>query len=386
MSLLRYPIHVLLTGATGYIGGSTLSALLAREDYKDGRVKITCLVRGGLGDRAALIERLGVDVTVLVGDLADWELLRAAAAEADGLRRRGAPVVIDTANADFPRGARAMLAGLRQRYERTGTRSVFIHSSGTGALTDNAQGKFADQKIYDDLDCTAIRAIPTTYVHRETDELISQASVEGYVRGYVVMPPLVYGRGTGPCSRTSVQIPALIRAALTLGQAVHVGSGLSMWNGVHVNDLVSLFMVLLDDALSAAGPKAPTGLDCYYFCATDTYSWKQLAGELGKRLYAKGALPTPEPRALRPDEERVVLGEWSGFAYGSNSRSRAGKAYTLGWVPKHGTRPTNADANADGLFDSIDAEYEAVLEEGRDVAPKVHSDEMNVALGTTTYP
>jgi hypothetical protein len=95
---------------------------------------------------------------------------------------------------------------------------------------------------------------------------------------------------------------------------------------------------------------------------------------------------------LSGSEEGEILGAWSGFAYGSNcalsslvaryyhshvltnfpARSKAGKAYALGWKPKHHTT---------GLFDSIDAEYDAVIEEGRDEAPKVHIDEMNKALG-----
>ncbi|KAF8181385.1 hypothetical protein K438DRAFT_1601561 [Mycena galopus ATCC 62051] len=335
--------------------------MLGREDYQRGQLEITCLVRGT--DRASLIrEQLGVKV--VVGDLADVDIVENAAAQAD--------IVIDTANADHPRGCRAILAGLKARHGRTGTQSLLIRSSGTGALTDNAQGIFASEKIYEDLDCADIRAIPKTYVHRESDSLISEASVEGYIRGYVVMPPLVYGRGTGPFSRTSVQIPALIRAALKLGQAIHVGPGLSMWNGVHIQDLVDLYLLLIDDAL-AGNPKASTGLECFYFCATDTYSWKELANEIGRRLHARGAITTAEVRALLPDEEENVLGAWSGFAYGSNSRSKTGKAYTLlGWEPKH---------HATGLFDSLDEEYDAVLEEGKDEAPKVHIDEMNKALG-----
>ncbi|KAJ6628315.1 hypothetical protein B0H10DRAFT_211920 [Mycena sp. CBHHK59/15] len=360
MPLPTYPINVLVTGATGFIGGTLLSSLLEREDYKRGDVKITCLVRGE--DRANLIkEQLGVNV--LVGDLADVDIVRSAA--------EGADVVVDTANADFPRGGRAILDGLKARHAQTGITSVFIHSSGTGALTDDAQGKFASEKIYEDIDCADIRSIPKTYVHRETDTMISEASVEGYIRGYVVMPPLIYGRGTGPFSRTSVQIPALIRAALKLGQSIHVGPGRSMWNGVHVQDLVDLYFLLIDDALSGK-PKAPTGLECFYFCATDTYSWKQLAEEIGRRLHAKDVIPTPAARELLPAEEEPILGAWSGFAYGSNSRSKAGKAYDLGWTPKYHTT---------GLFESIEAEYEAVVEEGQDEAPKVHIDELNRALG-----
>ncbi|KAF7319786.1 hypothetical protein MKEN_00761100 [Mycena kentingensis (nom. inval.)] len=357
------PYTLLLTGATGFIGGTALAAIRERDDFKAGRVKVTCLVRGE--DRAKLIrERLGVDV--IVADLADVDVVRKAASESD--------VILHTANADHPASAKAMLEGLKERFEKTGKKSIFIHSSGTGALTDNAKGQFADPKIYQDRDCADIRAIPTTYVHRAADDMIMQASVDGYVRAHIVMPPLIYGRGRGPYSRTSVQIPALIRAALKLKQSIHVGPGLPMWNGVHVDDLVNLYFVLLDDGLSGAN-KATTGLECFYLCATDMYQWKELAEELGKRLHAKGAIPTAEARPLKPEEVEGALGAWSDFAYASNSRSVAGKAYDLGWKPAH---PTGSN----GLFNSIDAEYDAVIEEGKDEAPKVHIDEMNRALGS----
>lgn len=61
-------------------------------------------------------------------------------------------------------------------------------------------------------------------------------------------------------------------------------------------------------------------------CATDTYSWKQLANEIGRRLYAKGVIATAEARALLPSEEEEVLGTWSGFAYGSNCGSQLASA------------------------------------------------------------
>lgn len=90
-----------------------------------------------------------------------------------------------------------------------------------------------------------------------------------------------------------------------------------MWNGVHVQDLVDLYFILMDDALSPT-PKAPAGKDGFYLCATDTYQWKELAGEVGKRLHARGVLPIAEPRTVTDEEELDVFGAWSGFAYASN--------------------------------------------------------------------
>ncbi|KAL0580402.1 hypothetical protein V5O48_001647 [Marasmius crinis-equi] len=358
------PLQLLLTGASGFVGGTTLRTLLEREDVRKGDIEITCLIRGE--DRAKLLrDQLGVKT--VVADLDQTDLVEKAAA--------GADIILDTANADHPKGVAAMAKGLEKRKAETGRTPIFIHSSGTGALTDDAKGEFAADKVYEDLDCADIRSIPLTYVHRGTDDVVQKASDAGIVKGYMVMPPLIYGRGTGPFSRTSVQVPALIRGTLKLKQAPYIGKGLGLWNGVHVQDLVDLYMILMEDALSSS-PKAPTGAEGYYLCATDNYQWKELAAEVGKRLHAKGVIPTPEPRPVTAEEELAVFGAWSGFAYASNSRSKAGKAYQYGWKPKHHTT---------GLFDSIEAEYDAVIEEGKEQAPKVHFDEM-YNLGIATKP
>lgn len=148
---------------------------MERDDVKRGDVLITCLVRGEA--RAKLLrDQLGVQT--LVGDLADVDIIVAAAHEADSMWSLSrsmsivkplphCTVVVDTANADFPKGGRAILDGLKRRYQETGITSIFIHVStppesdeittscsvayvqisGTGALTDNAHGKFASEKM-----------------------------------------------------------------------------------------------------------------------------------------------------------------------------------------------------------------------------------------------
>ncbi|KNZ81128.1 hypothetical protein J132_03120 [Termitomyces sp. J132] len=340
---------------SGFIGGTLLTSLLSRDDID--RFDIIVLIRGE--ERAALIrDKLGLKT--VVADLSDYEVVSAAAEKAD--------VVINTANSDHPAGARAIIEGLTKRKAKTGKTGVYIHSSGTGALTDNAKGEYKSEKVYDDERVEDIQAIPVDYVHRSCDTVISAAGATGDIRSYIVMPPLIYGRGTGPFHRTSVQIPALIRSALKLNQACYYGKGLPWWNGVHVQDLTNLYLILLDDALSA-NPKAPHGADGFYFCPTDSFEWKQLAHEIGTRLHGEGAIFTAETRPFATEEVEDALGTWAAFAYGSNSRSKAIKAYKLGWKPAHG------DAS-DGLFESIIPEYRAALEEGKDQAPIVHFDEM----------
>ncbi len=100
-----------------------------------------------------------------------------------------------------------------------------------------------------------------------------------------------------------------------------------MWNGVHVQDLVDLYLILMDDALSCY-PLALSASEGYYFCATNTYQWKHLAAEVGSRLHALGAIAHPAPRQVSAEEEGDVFGAWSGFAYASNCETCARKVGT----------------------------------------------------------
>jgi len=353
-------ISLFVTGVSGFVGGTVLDSLLTRKDRR--RFDITVLIRGE--DRAALVrEKLGLKT--VVADLSDRAVVVAAAENAD--------VVIDMANADHPKGASAIVEGLKNRKAKTGRTGTYIHLSGTGALTDRAQGEFTSDKVYDDEHVDDIKAIPVDYVHRAADTIVSKAGEAGDIHSYIVMPPLIYGRGTGPFHRTSVQIPVLIRGAIKYGQSCYYGKGIPLWNAVHIQDLTDLVLLLLDDALSAT-PKAPNGSEGFYFCATDSFQWKQLAQEIGTRLHANGAIPTAETRSFTDQEATDALGSWAAFAYGSNSRSRALKAHKLGWRPAHG------DGN-NGLFESIVTEYDSVVDEGKNQAPIVHFDEMYALSG-----
>ncbi|MEC3954107.1 thioester reductase domain-containing protein [Nocardia sp. CDC153] len=94
------PTNILLTGATGFLGGFLLAELLARPD-----TRVTCLIRGNTGPtrlRQALSQsgiRIDWDrVTVITGDLAhpglglNADIYRALAESVDAVVHNGAPV------------------------------------------------------------------------------------------------------------------------------------------------------------------------------------------------------------------------------------------------------------------------------------------------------
>jgi uncharacterized protein YbjT (DUF2867 family) len=111
----RAPVRILLTGATGYIGGSVLARLLTHP--RRAHFDIVSFSRNA--ERAkALAARFGVE-TVL-GTYDDVAALEDAAS--------GADVVIHTGSSQHIPAAQAILRGLRRRHASTGSPPHFIHT------------------------------------------------------------------------------------------------------------------------------------------------------------------------------------------------------------------------------------------------------------------
>jgi hypothetical protein len=128
---------VFLTGATGYIGGTVLTKLLSLSTPP---ATITLLIRDEKKAQAiAQLKTNGTTLKPIIGSLQDLETLTKAAAEAD--------IVINTADADDLPAAKALIEGMKQRKEKTKHRSLFIHTSGTGVLTDNAKGQYPSDTV-----------------------------------------------------------------------------------------------------------------------------------------------------------------------------------------------------------------------------------------------
>lgn len=69
----------------------------------------------------------------------EHEKLTKAAEEAD--------IIVNTASADDLEGVKALMAGMKKRKEKTGHRSFFIQTSGTGVMIDNAKGEYPNDIV-----------------------------------------------------------------------------------------------------------------------------------------------------------------------------------------------------------------------------------------------
>ena len=284
-------MRVFVTGASGYIGGSVAARLVA-EDHQ-----VSGLVRSQ--EAAAKVKALGI--APVHGTLADRDLLVDAA--------RAADAVVNAANSDNRDVIEAILPAL------AGTGKLFLQTSGSSIVGDNAGGE-PSEKVYDE--DTPVTPLADKVERVAINDRVRAAAGDG-VRGVVLCPTLIYGTGQG-VHKDSIQVPQLIDLARKSGVARHVGRGLNVWSNVHIDDLVDLYLLAIE--------KAPPG--SFFYAENGEASMKALAEAISRLLGFGGRT---EAIALED-----AIAEWGGvaaaFTFGSNSRVRARRARAdLGWRP-----------------------------------------------------
>ncbi|KAH0835027.1 hypothetical protein J3R83DRAFT_10764 [Lanmaoa asiatica] len=324
MSMLT-KTQMLITGATGYIGGAVLERLLQHRTAPT--LEITALIRDP--GKVPLFASIGVKT--IVGSHGDGALLEQQASQSD--------VVFACANADHVGACEAILRGLKRRHEMTDTTPILIHT--VSVLIDNAKGMYAYDTIWDDTNPDQLETLPDTQLHRNVDLLVLAADKEGYARTHIVLPSTVYGFATGSLvtlgiqNPRSIQIPKLVAASIARKRGGMVGLGLNKWPNVHIDDVGDLYIVLYDAILDGRAGHGRNGL---YFGENGEHTLKAIAKEIAEVLVDLG-VSSADARTPTSFDERdyaMLENKWLVFL-GTNSRCKSNRARALGWQPKYTT-------------------------------------------------
>ncbi|ORX40829.1 hypothetical protein BD324DRAFT_612232 [Kockovaella imperatae] len=333
----HHPVNIFMLGATGYVGGSFLSTLLASPEPPH---KITALIRSN--DKLKIFENLSEHKTNCIGVQGSYEdhhLLEDLSAEH--------PVVISAADADDVGMIKAVLKGMKKRHENTGKVGVLIHVSGTGTIIDDARGEYEGKDIYTDLpepssahpDTKTIQSLPDDAFHRPVDLLVEEADKEGYCRTYIILPGTIWGDPDnmvafekGLSNPHSQQIPGAAAFGIDRGQAGVTGKGLNRWVHVHILEVASLFEKLYPLALADKAPHGAPTNSGYYFATSGEYSIGEAMKLIGEEMFKQGWASTAEVKPFSVEELEKRYGK-DGWRYpGSNSRCFAENSEKiLGW-------------------------------------------------------
>ncbi|KAF7191405.1 hypothetical protein HII31_07428 [Pseudocercospora fuligena] len=335
--------QILLTGATGYIGGSILTLMLGSNEPILKSATITCLVRGE--DRVSELKAAYGDRVKpeLYKDLDDIERAIEVASQHD--------IVINTTVGYHPESAAALVRGLAKRKEKTGKDVYLIHTSGTSNVADRPITKaMVEDRIFDDVkddiyNYEKTRNDSDPYGQRTSELGVIDAGIETGVKTLVIMSPTIYGIGTGMFNKKSIQVPMYMKAALGNGQAAVVGSGEGVWDNVHIEDLAELYKLITLRMLEGNVAEIPFGTKGIIFSGNGRHSWLEVAQGVADAAYDAGRIKTKEVKSVNVEEGARLLTEW--FVPGgdqqlvelglsSNSRTESNVARKLGWRPSRG--------------------------------------------------
>jgi nucleoside-diphosphate-sugar epimerase len=286
-------MRIFLTGATGYVGGAVLDALVrAGHD-------VTALARSN--DKGARIAARGGHP--VLGDLADPKSFLAAADAHDGYVHtaldsapgRGPDVdrlAIDTLIAAARRPRTAGSAAPRARF--------VIYTSGVWVL-----GRSPDPAAED----APVNPIAIEAWRPAHEEIVLRAG-GSHLRTMVVRPGIVYGGGTGIVSD-------LFRTAAN-GLVRVVGDGSNRWPLIYDRDLADLYVRL-------AGREDATGV--YHANDEGDERVNDIVTAIAPYMPVR-----PDVRYLPLDEARPRMGPYAD-ALSLDQVVRGPRARALGWTP-----------------------------------------------------
>lgn len=162
-------------------------------------------------------------------------------------------MVADLASTSHAGAASAISSGLKKRQSRAQPPAYWIQISGATvyAADEIASGRFgqASEASYDDVkDQDRIIALIKNNPKRAVKHIVLSQPMS--VKTALLIGPLIYGTGRGPVNQRSVQAPEIARVTLEMGHGFKLNNGENVWSNVHVRDVGSLVLLLVEAALA----------------------------------------------------------------------------------------------------------------------------------------
>jgi nucleoside-diphosphate-sugar epimerase len=335
---------ILLTGATGYIGGTVLSQLLANASPSIKDLTIDLLIRDDAygvelrkvyGSRITTIKWPGLEYPSFIRDVAS-----------------NYDIVINTGCGFIPEGAIAFVHGLARNVKPGRPAPWMLHISGCTNLSDcplTQPSEVPPREWNDERDNAELfehlkaLEISQSYPQRTTEVGVLEAAASTGVQAVSVNTPCVFGRGTGLFNQQGVVIPSIMKWVLQHGCGWKLNETAN-FDWVHVIDLADVYVLLVRTILERkdrAIGYIPNGI---LFAAVGRTLIKDINQRCLDVAFAASILPrgdTPQRKEIRAEKLERIAAELTAGRLDVAERGWAGTKATkaslarklLGWDP-----------------------------------------------------
>lgn len=285
--------RILITGITGYIGGTVAKKLL------DKNYQVIGLIRNNTHTKE--LEAAGIET--IVGNIHDESILRNAISKADA-------IIHNADSADDAYVADSIVNALE------GSGKTFIFTSGSAVFGGKENGEKNDFVFTEDIPLQPRLEMASRVL---INQHILQAAKKN-IRSIVIVPTMVYGGGLG-IKKDSIQLPALINFSKEKGFGVYFGKGENIWSNIHIEDLADLYVLALEKAKAGS----------LYYAENGSSTIKNLAEKISEHYKLQAA------ESVTVQEAVNTFGPAGGyFGFASNSLCNADKArIELNWKPQY---------------------------------------------------
>ncbi|GIJ88211.1 hypothetical protein Asppvi_007129 [Aspergillus pseudoviridinutans] len=318
--------NILITGGSGYLGGTLLNQLKSAELPK--YHKLFAFVRTVA--QAEAVKQYSAEP--LQFDMQDEASVR------DNILQNRINVVFFLVDAISSSCQESFIKALAELSKTTGQ-----DTSGAKAFSNHA-GAPIDRHLFDDdpniyeTQKSQRSTLPIMQQGVETNSRIIELSESLGVKSYIFCPCLVYGKGEGFGNKISIQTAAIVRAAKATGRVYNLnGKDGWAWPVCHLLDNIMLYVEILRKILSS--DDIPHGRNGYYLPSSGRVAWTDVYASIAAALFKRGLL---KDSAVHPADDDIAAAmaaaldspkEMVAVQVGGECLLTARNGLRIGWKP-----------------------------------------------------
>ncbi|KAF2443394.1 NAD(P)-binding protein [Karstenula rhodostoma CBS 690.94] len=341
--------NILLTGASGYLGGTFLELL---KDAGLPAHKIYATVRSDT--QAEAVKQYNASPLSL--DLSNTDAVSAAIID------NNISIVYHLHN-PLDTGVPAWIKALATVKQQTGQDVHFLLTTGAKIFSSHAG---APTEPFSDTDPALLSIqqsqpekspIDAMGVAAQCNSLVIETANALGVKSYIFAPCIVYGRGLGFGNKISIQTVAVVKAAVATRRVYKVDEGRPTWPVCHVLDNSTLYIEILRGILE--GRDIGSGASGYFLASPGSVAWDDIYAAVGKALKKRGKVDDEAVvKADRAALEKMGEGlecpaDFVPLQLGGLCTLTAEHGKRIGWTPRY---------KAEHILEDADAEVGLILE------------------------